>query len=346
MRYLTSITMALGACGLASGELINHEPFDYPAADLSTHDGGSGWAGAWTDSGNPAVVSGVGLTYSDSTGRVLDVSGGSATSADGGTATTISLRDLSVDPLNDVWISFLYQLPVTNNKFEGVSFYRGTQQVFSVSNPSVTATPAIFLTNNLFGNAGVNTGSGVFGRTHLVVLKLTKGGGAEGADRIEAFIDPGLLDVPSLPAGTIDGTNFDISRVRIAGQDGSALLLDEIRVGTAWEDVSPHTTPPDIDSDADGLTDAQEVQLGLDPNVSNATFIAALRANAAWFSLHTPAEITDISIGGLRVHHNSPGSLGYDFSLRDGFGSPTESIDRPLTTPPLKRFLRLKIESP
>jgi hypothetical protein len=345
MKHLTFITLALGACGLASGEMLYHEPFDYPAGDL-TGDGGSGWADAWTDSGNPAVVSAFGLSYSDPSGRILDVSGNSANTANGGTATTISLRDFHTGPLNDVWISLLYQLPASNNKFEGVTFYRGTQKLFSVGNPSSTSTASIQLIKELGLATGTGTGKGVFGQTHFVALKLTKGGGEGGVDRVEAFVDPVLGDIPLSPDATIDGADYDFDRVRLAGQDGSPLLVDEIRVGDNWEDVSPHTTPPDTDSDLDGLTDAQEIELGLDPNESNAAFFAALRANPGWLSLHSPAEITDMSIGGLTMLQNSPGDMSYTFSLRDRFGNPTEDIDRSLTTPPNTRFLRLKIDTP
>ena len=345
MKCLIWIIMALGACGFASGAMLYHEPFDYPAADLTGNNGGAGWTGAWTDSGNPVVVSTSGLTYSDPAGRILNVSGGSANSADGGASTTISLRDFS-SSLNNVWISFLYQLPATNNKFEGVSFYRASQQVFSVSNPSTTTNAAIYLTNNLFANNGVNTGIGVFGQTHFVVLKLTKSGGTGGADRIQMFIDPVLTVAPSSPAASIDGTNFDIDRVRIAGQNGGSLLVDEIRVGAIWEDVSAHFTPPSLDSDFDGLTDARETTLGLDPNVSNVALIAAVRANASWFSLHAPAEITDMSIGGLNILQYAPGEMEYSFNLRDRFGNLSEFIYGSLTTPPARRFLRLEIEGP
>lgn len=346
MKHITCmIVMTSVACGMSSADTLYSEAFDYPTADLTGGNGGTGWGGAWTDSGNPAVVRGSGLTYSDPSGRTLNVSGQSTDTADGGSATTISFRDFDA-PLNDVWISFLYQLPASNSKFEGVTFYRGTQKVFSVSNPSITTGGAIFLTNDLIASNGVNTGSGVFGQTYFIVLKLTKSGGIDGKDRIGAFIDPILKEAPFSPSATVDGTNFDIERIRIAGQNGGSLLVDEIRVGNNWEDVSPHTTPADIDSDGDGLTDAREISLGLDPEVSNAALIAALRANANWFSLHVPAEITDMSIGGLNIHQDTPGNLGYTFSLRDRFGNPTEIIDRPLTPTPPARFFRLTIETP
>ena len=175
---LPALAIGLGILASTHAAPLAHEPFDYPAATpLTGLSGGSGWLAAWFADGGSVTTSSAGLEYSDSAGNVLSVSGLCADTT--GTVTTRSLRDVGSSNLNDVWISFLYQLPASNNKFEGVSFYRGTQQVFTIRNPSTTTTAAIFLTNHLIGsNAGVNTGDGAFGQTHFVVLKLTKGGGA------------------------------------------------------------------------------------------------------------------------------------------------------------------------
>lgn len=78
MRNLTIIGVMLGTCGFSSGGILNHKEFDCLAADFSGNNGGAVWSSAWTDSGNPSVVS-----------------------AAGGTATTISPRYLN------------YQFPAT-----------------------------------------------------------------------------------------------------------------------------------------------------------------------------------------------------------------------------------------
>ena len=145
-----------GLCVLTSAAAapLAYEAFDYAAATpLTALNGGSGWWEAWAQDGEPAVAGSDGLAYTDTLGNVLDVAGKCADTT--GTATTRSLRDLDGGLANDVWISFLWQLPASNSKFEGVSFYRGTQQVFTISNPSTTTTSSIFLTSNLTANNGV-----------------------------------------------------------------------------------------------------------------------------------------------------------------------------------------------
>jgi hypothetical protein len=328
---------------------IARESFDYASASsLSAQGGGSGWLAAWFQDGESAVTGAAGLGFTDSLGNILDVSGLSADTS--GTATTRSLRDFSGDLLNGVWISFLYQLPASNSTFEGVSFYRGTQSVFSISNPSTIATAAIHLANNLVSSNGVSTGRGVFGQTHLIVLKLTKGGGTGGADRIEAFIDPTLAGNPSSPTSTVDGTNFDFDRVRIAGQDGSTLLVDELRVGNTFADVTPHTSFVDDDADDDGLTDAQEAVLGLDPNVSDAALIAGIKANPDWFGLYSTSDMLELGNGGVILPQISDEPVNLIFEVQHTenlthWGT-LETFNRQVDLPAGKNFLRVTAGTP
>ena len=326
---------------------LAQEPFDYPASSsLTARGGGSGWAAAWFQDGEPVITGAAGLGFTDAQGNVLNASGGSADTSGG--ATTRSLRIFSGGLLNDVWISFLYQLPASNSKFEGVSFYRGTQQVFSISNPSTTKTAAIHLANNLISSTGTSTGHGVFGRTHFVVLKLTKGGGTGGTDRVEAFIDPVLTGDPLSPAGTINGTNFDIDRVRIAGEDGATLLVDELRVGNTFADVTPYVSPAGGDSDGDGLSDAQEAVLGLDPNVNDSALIAAIQAHPAWFNLYSKADILALGNGGVVLAKTGADPVGFTFEVQhseDVSSWPVLDIfSRQVVLPAGKNFLRVTLE--
>lgn len=327
---------------------IAHEPFEYAAASsLTTQGGGSGWSAAWYQDGGAVLTGSVGLGFTDSLGNVLNASGLCADTT--GSVTTRSFRVVSASNLNNVWISFLYQLPASNSKFEGVSFYRGTQQSFTVSNPSNTGTAAIVLTSNLSGGAAVNTGSGVFGRTHLVVLKLTKGGGANGTDRVEAFIDPALTGSPSAPS-MVDGADFDFDRVRLAGQDGGTLLIDELRVGDTFADVTPHAAVVDDDADDDGLTDAQEAVLGTDPNVSDATLIAGIQAHPEWFDLYSAADIMSSGNGGVVLRQTADDPVNLIFEVQHSetlteWGA-LETINRRIGLPAGKNFLRVTLQQP
>ncbi len=322
---------------------VTHESFEYAAASsLTTQGGGSGWSGAWYQDGDSAVTGAAGLGFTDALGNVLNASGLCAGTT--GATTTRSLRVVSPSNLNNVWISFLYHLPASNNKFEGVSFYRGSQQAFTVSNPSTTSTAAIILTSNLSGGAAVNTGSGVFGQTHLVVLKLTKGGGGNGNDRVEAFIDPLLTGSPSSPT-IVNGANFDFDRVRIAGQDGGALLVDELRIGDSFADVTPHAAASGEDTDGDGLSDEQETVLGLDPNVSDASLVAAIKANPDWFGLYSASDIMEMANGGTVLRRTANGTVHFIFEVQHSGNlthwSALETFSRIIALPPGKNFLRV-----
>lgn len=330
-------------CGAAQ---IASESFDYAAASpLTGQAGGSGWAGVWSQDGESTMTGGTGLTYSDPLGNVLDVSGRAVDTA--GTATTRSIRVFS-STRNDVWISMLFRLPAANSKFEGVTFARGAQQVFTISNPSNTTGPEIFLVSNLAGGASVNSGQGAFGQTHLVVLKLTKGGGTGGVDRVEAFIDPGLGAAPSAPAATINGANFDFDRVRIAGQDGSPLLVDELRVGDTFGDVTPHA-PADNDSDNDGLTDAQELFLGTDPLVSNAGLVAGIQAHPDWFDLLSTSQILSQANGGLVLQQAADDPVNLIFEVQQTenltLWRTLETFNRQIELPTGKKFLRVSLRN-
>lgn len=347
-----AFTLALAASGTASADLILHEPFAYPAPDLTGNSGGTGWPAAWTDSGNSTTVTTPGLTHRDLVGRILDVSGNALNTADGDVLTTISSRETGAFD-QELWISMLIQPQNNNTPFFGASFYQGGLELenarFAIEhavNKNLRLTRRAPGTPNppAFAPAYTTTiGTSVFCVLHLVP---DGGTGESPLDRIDVYFNPLLGQDPSAPQASleIDGLQFD--RIRIAAQNGRAVLVDEIRIGTSYADVSPHTTPADIDSDMDGLTDAQEIALGLDPNTSNATLIAAIRANASWFSLRSPDEISDISVGGLKLLQYTPGTFEYSFNFRDTAGTPTDEIFRTITSPPANRFLRLKIETP
>lgn len=339
------LTAALASLSCDAAQ-ISQESFNYAAgSSLTPQAAGSGWLDAWYNDGNPVVTGAAGLGFTDALGNILNATGLSADTT--GTATTRSLRVINSGLLNNVWISFLYQLPTSNNKFEGVSFYRGTQQAFSISNPTTTATAAIYLTNNLNGGT-ISTQRGTFGVTHLVVLKLIKGGGASGTDRVEAFIDPILSENPSSPSATIDGANFDFDRMRLAGQDGSTLLVDELRVGQNFSDVTPHTAAPDDDADDDGLTDAQEAVLGLDPAVSDAALVAGIKAHAEWFGLYTASAMLELGKGGVMIPQTSSDPVKLIFEVQHSQNltrwDTLETYNREVELPSGKNYLRVTLQ--
>ncbi|WP_193210437.1 hypothetical protein [Luteolibacter marinus] len=326
---------------LSAAELA-YESFDYSAsADVTGESGGTGWSAGWTQDGESCVVRSEGLGYTDGNGNVLNTAGFSLDTTN--VATTRSFRD--VDGLkSDVWISFLYHLPGSNSKFEGVSFYRGATSVFGISNSSANTGPTMALN---VGNGSITMSKGQFGVTHFVVLKVSSGTGSGGNDQVEAFIDPVLTGVPSFPDGVVSLADFDFDRVRIAGQDGSPLFVDELRIGPTYADVSPHAAAGGDDSDGDGLTDAQEAVLGLDPGVSDASLIAAIQAHPEYFGLFSDAGMLALGKGGVVLPKSGEGPVGFTFEVQhsgDLSAWPVlETYNRSVELPADRNYLRVTL---
>jgi hypothetical protein len=346
-------TLHLSILGIATSAHLQaaglvYEPFDYTAAAAITSlDGGSGWDAGWTQDGASGVVSAAGMTYTDTLGSALTVSGlGMATT---GTETTRNFRTVSTGPLTDVWISFLYQIPASNSLFEGITFYRGSTALFAISNASIDTSATITLGNSVTGGSA-STQKGVFGATHFVVLHLSEGGGTSGADKVEAFIDPAFAANPSQPDATTQAANFDFDTVRIAGQNGATLLIDELRIGETFADVCPHVPGADPDSDGDGLSDGQETVLGLDPFLSNAALIAAIQAHPDYFDLYDSTGILELSDGGIILPQTGTDPVGFTFEVQRSTNlstwPPLETFTRSVALPGGKNFLRVTLDTP
>lgn len=335
------------AGGMASAGLLVQEPFDYPAGDLTGSNDGSGWSGAWTDTGNPTVVTATGLGYTDSFGNVLHVSGGGINTADGGTATTISAREVT-DRNAETWISMLIQQQNTINDFIGVSFYDNglaqTNARFAIEHATGKDLRLVRRGGGTVNSAAFST---TIGTTVFAVIHLVPDGGADGVlDRLDVYFNPRLDELPSSPFASLDIDGLQFDRVRIAGQNGRAALVDELRIGESYADVAPHTPPANPDTDGDGLLDSQELVLGLDPQVSDAAFIAALQANPGWVGLHSTEEIVDRSLGRMVIAPVSPANFEYSFEILDRHDATLETITRPLTSSGDKHFLRLNLNTP
>ena len=326
---------------LSAAELV-YEPFDYGADNLlAGESGGAGWFDGWTQDGESCVVRSSGLNYTDLSGNALDTAGASLDTS--GTATTRNFREMS-DRYEDAWISCLFNLSATNSKFEGINFYRGATTVFAISNSSADPSPTITL-NNFVNNSTAGTGKGQFGVTHFVVLKLSRN---SGSDQIEVFVDPLLGEVPSTPDAVINASDFSFDRVRIAAQDGATLFVDELRVGETFADVSPHMAVSVTDSDGDGLSDAQEDVLGLDPFSSDADLIAAIQDHPDFFGLHDSTGMLTLTKGGVILPKTGDDPIDFTFEVQqseDLSSWPTlETYTRSVDLPGDKNYLRVTLQ--
>ena len=323
-----------------TAELLVHEPFSYAEGSVTGQNGGAGWAAGWTVTGEPCRVTSGFLGYVDAGSLSLNVEGGILDTA--GPATTRSFREVAGGPLNDVWISFLYRLPESNRLYEGVNFYLGATSIFAVSNSSITSSAAISLNNFTQGNSSVNAGAGEFGRTYLMVLHVTSPAGG-GNDQVELFVDPALSGTPTIATATIEAPSFDFDRIRVAGESGASLQIDELRIGESFADVTPHLT---LDADGDGLTDAQELEVGLNPTVSDADLIQAIRDHPEFFGLFDPRTPGSLAGNGVVVDGRSGmADLFVEIQQSTDLSSWLlyDSIHRQFELPEGKNFLRLQV---
>lgn len=340
----TPLLLLAFSSGIASAGLLSYEAFDYPIGDLTGATGGSGWAAAW-EGANPVVVRTPGLAYTDIVGNTLTVAGSSISTVDGSNTTTISGREVT-DRNAETWISVLIQPQTTSSVFVGVSFYQN----------DLTQANARFAIENAGGKdlrltrrAGTVANSASFtttiGNTVLAVLHLVPGGGAGATpDRIDAYFNPRMDTLPAAPTVSVQINGLQFDRTRIAGSNGASLVVDEMRIGESFADVVPFTPPADPDTDADGLTNAQEVTLGLDPAVADTAFIAAVKANPQLFGLHSTAQIVERKVRGPMLNFFGTEDIEYGFDITKGSGTVIESVTTPLPFSPGSKFLRLYLD--
>ncbi len=209
--------------------LIVHEPFDYPVGNLTNQNGGTGWPAAWTNAGNGTVVS-PGLIYDDVWNRLISSSNAC------GMNTVANTRDLPatygsagqtiyVSFIGRVDSAFLAGLTLNQGDSQRCVFGRVTQPTWQVSDLS-----------------GVVIDSGLSStQTSLIVVRLDF---AVSTVNIRLHVNPPLAAEPGVPTGSVTRPTFSFNRIRVWGTGANVRLIDEIRLGTTWADVTPHAPSP------------------------------------------------------------------------------------------------------
>ena len=239
----------LALCSAASAGLTAYDGFDYGATsgDLTGKNGGSGWSGAYSDSGNSTIYTTPGLTYTG-----LPTTGGASKTADGGGTTTINFRSFNTtygDGETETWISFLAQRngAASTATFAGLSFYNSngiasTDSEVTFANGGTGGAWRIIDNGPplLNGSTAVTPASNI---TYLLVARILWGAGAGGKDAVTLFVNPTLGTIPSVADATLDVaiTNFD--KVRIAAANAINYTFDEIRIGDSYADVTVPLVP-------------------------------------------------------------------------------------------------------
>lgn len=237
---------------LLRASVIATEDFeDKSLATLEGQGGGSGFSGTWSVGGTDSRVMVVNSALSYSNGAVGSSGGSQAlqflweaneTATDG-----IMSRALNSPANGTVYMSLLFRDTVNNDTFTLGGPNDFVQWGFDNAgggNPNATIlrrNGELQARSNT--SAGNSAGSGdlsILNQTRMLVFKATRGGGNYNA--ISLFVDPSSLTEPGAADATsntdsgISSFSHFVARSAFHEQN-DAFLIDNIRIGTTWEDV-------------------------------------------------------------------------------------------------------------
>jgi len=247
--------------------LIVYEGFDYPAAtNLRTQTGGSGWSGAWTNTGNATeTATSPGLTYPGLIvqGNKATLNGQQTTSTNGNSA--FLLRDTAQTFGTDgstLWLSFISQRTGAKSA-GGTGATLNYQRVFSLSLFNSTTEQASVgeLSNDNLDTWALNPdATTIVPSVHTTVPLDTQAFllarldfiGA-GTDKMYLWVNPDLSqgepDIGTAAASITDDLTFNRLRMTVGGSQNSGAtlaaqgLFDEIRIGDTFADVTAVPEP-------------------------------------------------------------------------------------------------------
>lgn len=234
------------SANLSQATLLFYEPFDYTSgASLTGQTGGTGFGSAYTtNAGSSMAIQSGSLTYTDGLGNSLAVSGNKmqATQAN-------DLRTFST-PITGITTLYVSMIAQGTTGTGG-----GTFQNLQLQNFNGTTTQDLYAlgrdSNNsiwegVFGNpngSAANSAVSVATQSFLVMkVEIGVTGGTQ--DRISLWVNPDLTAVEGTPTATTTvaiNAQWDMNatqlRIGTGGTAGASMTYDELRGGTAWNDV-------------------------------------------------------------------------------------------------------------
>jgi hypothetical protein len=265
------------SASICSASLLSYEGFDYaPGSSIVGQNGGFGFTQAWqlNSSGGVLTNQGYSLSYTDPQGNRLITLGGSlfiqgATTQDVATQPNRLLsysRGTNSGGTDGVttWVSLLAlrQGPTTNNPNEpnnpyprsaNISLYNSVPsnaEKLAMGNTALTTSNVV----SLLPQGGNTKASSVpYDRTNFIVVRIDHVAGAA-LDNAYLFVNPPLSTEPSLgqaDTNSVGQFDFSFNRIRpFAGGDRPSayspyaeLIVDEIRIGDTYADVTPYLPP-------------------------------------------------------------------------------------------------------
>jgi len=238
----------------AHAVLLAYDGFNYTVgAQLQGLNGGSGWSGAWqanvapTNSGS--VVSG--LSYTDTDGRQLQVSGGAAA-----TDANVFFSQLTRATTESfgaggttTWVSFL----VRNASFTtGLGYAAATLgQGYTFGSPAMVGGLVTSLSGTVgfvapfYGSGGPQTLATVAANAVTLVALRFDFAAASGNDALSLWLNPKLTGSAGVPDASASLANYAsiISGLTLVHGDNRTFTYDEIRIGQSFADVTPVPEP-------------------------------------------------------------------------------------------------------
>lgn len=242
MLFTLSVVSALAA-------VTAYEPFNYPAGTLAngTASTATGFTGNWTVSAFPQIVNTV-LTYPNLTpvNRAYQ-------HAAAGAQTTVGLAS----PLSSgtKYISYLFRGSGNSGGDTVGVFFKGNNATslfagFRVPNSATLTGFGLGTVNSTALGGATALGSAVNinnTATHFIVIKIDFDT-AGALDTVSLWIDPPAnASVPGVAANVVAST-FDVGTISAFGINitgGYNPIVDEVRVGDTYGDVTAYVPPPD-----------------------------------------------------------------------------------------------------
>jgi hypothetical protein len=228
--------------------LLAYESFNYSAGqELSGLNGGTGFSDAWSTYTGSATIQAGSLN-----GAELETSGGKVF-FNPTTANLNAFRTLQT-PLNQTsgvsYLSFLGDLQ-SGQRFLGISLYNGASELRLIGKGGSASVPNWAITGASIANTTIPATTEA-----LLVLRIDWNSASTETMRLWVYPSTGTLPTTEPTVGTANATLSveltQITQLRIGagftnGTDTEANgWIDEIRVGTTWNDVVPVPEPSSL----------------------------------------------------------------------------------------------------
>lgn len=230
-----TVAVALAASGSAQAAFIASDDFTYDNGQLLGENGGAGWGGAWGSAApGDALIDGNALELSGNNANIVYRTLGSSVSS------------------SSVYVSFLFT-PLTNvssitNAFMGFWFDNAASGSHTnVPNFGLKTTSS----NDLFarvvlGDEEYASGSAVTANTtYQLVFRMSKVGGSSNYNEVELWVNP-VNESSTSVVGSAGGSlgSFGVVGIRTTNLGSSELLIDDLRIGTTFADVTSVVPEP------------------------------------------------------------------------------------------------------